>query len=401
MNITFANINNALKTHYGPAAANQVNTEASPIVSAVKTRTVGGEDYKFAAPFGVNGGAAFLASDESLPDAGGQKYVRFTGKLCNLYGVVQFTDKAMRAASGADAFFNVAKQEFESLVSDLKIQLGRSIYGEKTGKLCTVKAAVSSASTSIKVDSIDKLVEGQIIDINSGGSSNTVINGSTILRITSINTEADGSGYYTVTLSGSVSSASVGDIVTIRGAYNNEMDGLNSLFGASEIYGVATASNQYLLPSSLTCESNSGIDDEKIFKMLVKLSDRAGAETDMIVCGSDAYLAYAEYLKGINKRIESNMELKGGWKGIGFNFNGRDIRMVMDRFCDKDTMMFLETKKMTMYQMGDFEWMDYGDGSVIQRLDKKPIYQAAMSRYCQLVCEHPGGLGRITNCSGS
>ena len=398
--ITFANINNALKTHYGPAAANQVNVEASPITSAVKTRTVGGEDFKVAAPFGVNGGAAFLGSDANLPEAGGQKYVRFTGKLCNLFGVVNFTDKAMQASS-MDSFFNVAKQEFESLVSDLKMQLGRSIYGKKTGELCVVKAAVSTASTSITVDSIDKLVEGQIIDINSGGSSNTVRNGATILRIVSINPTVTSDGYYTVTLSGSISSASVGDIVTIRGAYNNEMDGLNSLFGASTIYGVATATNQYLLPTSTACAQNSGIDDEKIFKMLVRLSDRAGAETDMIVCGSDAYLAYAEYLKGINKRIESNMQLKGGWKGIGFNFNGRDIPMVMDRFCDKDTMMFLETDKMTMYQMGDFDWMKYGDGSVIQRLDSKPIYQAAMRRYCQLICEHPGGLGRITNCSGS
>ena len=398
--VNITTIDSALKTHWGPATANQVNMEASPILPAVKTRLVGGVDFKFSSPFGVNGGAAFSGSDEKLPETGGQKYVQFTGKLCNLFGVVNFTDRAMKA-SRMDAFFNVAKQEFESLVTDLKMQLGRSVYGKKTGELCVIKTAISAASTTISVDSIDKLVEGQIIDINSGGSSNTVRNGTTILRIISINPTADSSGYYTVTLSGSISSASVGDIVTIRGAYNNEMDGLNSLFGASTIYGVATATNQYLLPTSTACAQNSGIDDEKIFKMLVKLSDRAGAETDMIVCGSDAYLAYAEYLKGINKRIESNMQLKGGWKGIGFNFNGRDIPMIMDRFCDKDTMMFLETKKMTMYQMGDFDWIQYKDGSVIDRVSGTAIFQAAMSRYCQLVCEHPGGLGRITNCSGS
>ena len=156
-----------------------------------------------------------------------------------------------------------------------------------------------------------------------------------------------------------------------------------------------------MIPYSQEATASETISDDMIFDVLATLQMHRGAETDLIVCGYKAYKAYAEHLREYNKRIENNLELKGGFKAMSVAFDGRDIPLIMDRFAPSNEAIMLETKKLGLYGIGGWDWLTYGDGSIIQRLPDKPVYQAVMSRYCDLLCEHPGGIGRITNCDGT
>jgi hypothetical protein len=45
--------------------------------------------------------------------------------------------------------------------------------------------------------------------------------------------------------------------------------------------------------------------------------------------------------------------------------------------------------------MGDWEWMEGGNGRILQQVASTPVWTATLVKYAELVCSHPGGQAEL------
>jgi hypothetical protein len=91
-------------------------------------------------------------------------------------------------------------------------------------------------------------------------------------------------------------------------------------------------------------------------------------------------------------------KLAGGFSSIAYG----DIPIVRDKMVPNTGDMYgFETSQWKFHQLCDWEWFegDTGDGRILRALPDKPVYQARMVKYPELICEHPGGQVLIKNCN--
>ena len=180
--VTLSSAENALKTVYLGVVANQLNTNANPLLGKIKqtTKDVWGKEVRKLAPFGINGGIGAGAETDALPKAAGNNYVQFVSDLKNLYGRIELSDKAIRASeNNAGAFVNLLNDEMEGLIKASSFNFGRMIYGDGSGLLATV-SAFDSSTKAITCDSVRNFIEGMVVDIY---NNTTLVTASSGFRI--------------------------------------------------------------------------------------------------------------------------------------------------------------------------------------------------------------------------
>jgi len=184
--VTITNAENALKSFYLDVVAHQLNMESNPFYAMIKQSEscVYGKEVRKAAIYGVNGGISAGSEAGDLPGATGNNYAQFVSTLKNLYGSIQISDKAIRAGeSSAGAFVNLLNAEMDGLLRSAKFNFSRMLYGDGSGKLCTISADASNAK-KIGVDSARNLAAGMVVDIYSSISDGTpAVSGVTITGI--------------------------------------------------------------------------------------------------------------------------------------------------------------------------------------------------------------------------
>ena len=70
--VTLQTAENALKNVYLGVVANQLNTNANPLLARIKhsSKDVWGKEIRKLAPFGINGGVGAGSEDGALPEIG-------------------------------------------------------------------------------------------------------------------------------------------------------------------------------------------------------------------------------------------------------------------------------------------------------------------------------------------
>lgn len=86
------------------------------------------------------------------------------------------------------------------------------------------------------------------------------------------------------------------------------------------------------------------------------------------------------------------MEIEGGFKTLSFN----GIPVVADRFCPEGTMYLLNTEDFKLCQLCDWQWLEGDDGKILRQVPGKPVYNATLVKYAELICERPGGQAKLT-----
>ena len=382
--VTLSSADNALKSLYLGVVANQLNTEINPLFAKIEQTTsdVWGKEVRKLAPYGLNGGIGAGTETGDLPIAGQNNYAQFVLTLKNLYGTIEISDQAIRASqNNAGAFVNLLAAEMEGLLRASKFNFGRMLFGDGSGTLCKV---VSQTANVIKVDNIQNLMDGMIIEVLSASTKEPVI-GPT--RITAI----DRTTKHVVLENRSLATntAAADDIVVVQGSYNNELTGLGAIFSSStELYGLNRVDYKWLNPTKTT---SSSITDIVIQSALDKLDEISGSQPDFIVCSSGVKRAYQNYLITNRSNIDV-MNLQGGYKAISFN----GIPLVSDRFAPKGTMYLLNTKDFHLHQLCDWRWLEGDDGRVIKQVANKPVYKATLVKYADMICDRPNGQAVIS-----
>jgi hypothetical protein len=387
MATTLANAENALKTYYLDAISSQLNDYVNPFFAAIEksTNDVWGKEVKKLAISGINGGIGSGSEDGALPQSGTNKYLQLTSTLKNLYGVIEISDKAIRASeNNAGAFVSLLNSEMEGLIKASKINFSRMLFGDGTGEL----ARISGASDGyITVTKPNNLIEGMKVSIaNDNGEILEEYGIRTILEIDR--------ALSTVKLTGTTEefeNASQDLYLHIQNSCDKELTGLEAIFNLDKpLYGADRAGNAILKPyvNSLM----SAVTEDDIQKVLDEIEIKTGSSVNFIIC-SHQVKRTLQKLFSQNKTNVDNVELAGGYKTMSYN----GIPIVADRFCKEGAMYFLNTKDFALHQLCDWEWLAGDDGKILKQVPGKPVYTATLVKYAELMCSCPAGQGVLYN----
>lgn len=386
MAVTIGSADKALKSYYLDAVSEMLNYNVNPFLAKVKqtTNDVWGKEIRKLAIYGLNGGIGAGTEEGSLPDAAGNQYENFVLSLKNLYGTVEISDKAVRAAEhSAGAFVNLLNAEMEGLLKSSSFNFGRMLFGDGTGTLATVS---SIANGVVTVDSVRNFAEGMVVDFRtSAGAAIESASGRRILTV-------DRAGKK-ITVSGAAlaeSAVPAGSIVTVQGSYGNELTGLAAIFGSGDaLYGLSRAAHGWLTPYKKT--QVGALTENAIQTAMDEIEAQSGGSVDFIVCSWGVRRALQK-LFSTNGRNTDVMNLAGGYKAMSYN----GIPIVADRFCPEGTMYLLNSADFTLHQLCDWQWLEGEDGSVLRQVPGKPVYNATLVKYADLLCARPNGQGMLS-----
>ncbi|MBQ9734779.1 MAG: phage major capsid protein [Clostridia bacterium] len=387
MAVNLTNADNALKSVYLDAISEQLNYSVNPFFAAIKrsTNDVWGKEVRKLAIYGMNGGIGAGTEDGDLPTATGNNYGQFVTSLKNLYGVIEITDKAIRASQNNEgAFVNLLNSEMEGLIKSSSFNFGRMLFGDGSGKLANVTNVVGG---TIVLDSVNNFIEGMVVDFCD--EDGNPIAGASGRRITMVNRTSSAVRVSGDTLT--INTVPAGSMLTVQGSLNNELTGLGAIFNNSipTLYGLNKASNVWLAPYQK--ESAGEISELDIQTALDTIEESSGSAVNFIVCSWGVRRALQQ-LFSANRRVIDTVELNGGFKAMSYN----GIPIVADRFCPKGSMYLLNTEDFTLHQLCDWQWLTGDDGKVLRQIPGKPVYTATLVKYADLICSRPNGQGLIS-----
>ncbi len=378
--LTTTSADAVLKSYYLPAVTDQLDKSANPFLARIRQTTsdVWGKDVRKIVRYGVNGGIGAGSETGTLPAANSNSYAQFVSTLKNLYGVIQISDKAMRAsANGEGAFVDLLSDEMEGLVKSSSFNLGRMLFGDGSGKLATISGVSGSVYT---VDSTRNLAEGMIVDVYSATNTN-VAPGRFITSVDHINNK--------IILSGAPIASPANYTIYMQHSKGLEITGLGAIFSDSEtLYGIKRDGNAWLQP--LVKTEFGEITEAKLQQTLDEVEQRSGGTVNFIVCSWGVRRAFASALAPYRK-LEP-MELEGGFRALSYN----GIPIVADRFCPAGCMYLLNADDFALHQLGDWQWIEGEDGKILKQIADKAVYTATLVKYAELLCYRPAGQAMLT-----
>lgn len=381
MAINLTNADEALKSYYLDAVSEQLNENANPFLSIIKKTSdnVWGKEVKQLAIHGINGGIGAGTEDGNLPTARGNHYVQFTSTLKNLYGTIEISDKALKAAeNNSGAFVSLLNSEMDGLLKASAFNFGRMLFGDGSGKVSIV--SIVNNDNMIIVTNTSGLIEGMVIDfrdqmgeIISGIGEREVVFVDRLNNMIKVNGSTIG-----------FDDVSIGSIITVHGSYQNEITGLAAIFddNVDTLYGVSKSANPWIKPY---IQSSVGtLTEAKLQKAIDNLENIGGNTPDVIVTGFGVRRAIVSLLS-TNRRSLDTLDIAGGFKSVSFN----GIPVIADRFCPRNTIYILNSKDFALHQLCDWQWLSGDDGKVLRQIPGKPVYTATLVKYAELMCSRP------------
>lgn len=392
---TIKTFEKALKENYLPVWKNQLNTEPSALLSKIKKKTLKSEKITASAPVGLSGGFGFGAEGQATPAAGNVQFQRFNTSPKDMYVNICISAKAVRLTGSGGAMANALDTEVKAAYETAKWNTGRSLFGNGTGVLTTIKA-LAVAGNTVEVDDVAYLKEGLIVDVYSGAVEDALANVDEAVPVATRRIVSVDRAGKKVTLSGDKATFDAG-FITVQNSFAREITGLGAIFDntITHIYGVEKEKNPYLYPTVYDCHED--ISDGVITKALRTAKNDKNSNVDMILCGDDAYDHYVEYLRVNNIRVEDmSHTIQGGFKAIKFIFGNREVDIVNDSFVPSTEMWGVDTSCLEFHAQ-EWNFAELQGGGIFNLMEGQSIYRALLANYGDLICTNPGGCIRLTN----
>ena len=384
--ITVETADNALKSFYLDAVTEALDLKANPLLAQIAKSSIDvvGKDVKKLVKCGLNGGIAAGSETGNLPASAPSDKVVFTSTLKNLYGTIEISDKALRAAAGSEgAFVNLLNDEMQSLVKSATFNFGRMLYGDGTGLLGIVQE--TAGDNQFAFASVKGIIEGMIVDFaDANGEIIASAKGRKVINVDRVNKTVVVDG---ASLEGVVD---VGMRMYLRDSKDYEITGLGAIFDKErELYGIDRSVAPIMKP--LIVDDMKHVNELHIQRVIDTIEENSGSKINFIVCSWGVKRALAQHFRDMCSTI-STIECAGGYKALSFN----GIPVVADRFCPEGTMYLLNTDDFKIHQLCDWKWLEGEDGKILKQVPGKPVYTATLVKYAELMCERPNGQGMIT-----
>lgn len=341
---TIALTEKALKDFYLSVIRDQLNDKAGPFLSLMEksSEQVSGKKIKMPLKYGRSGGVSSKGENDILPEPSPRQYDIAEWDTKNIYARIMLTDKLIRASrDNRGAFAKMLESQLEDITNDAKDNFYRQLFGDGTGVVATCD--VNTSTTTLAVDSVKYLSEGQFIDVlNSDGTEVATLR--TILSRDKANN--------TITISGSAITTVATDIVVISGSFGNELTGLKSIFTKDSIlYGINRSTHKWF--NANTKALNGELDEITMQEMIDEADVEAGSKINYIQCGHGVARAF-QYLQLSYKRNIEYMQMQGGFRVM--SYGGTPISR--EKYEEDGVMRFLNSENFKIYRMDDWDWIN-------------------------------------------
>ncbi len=382
--ITIENADKALKEYYLKALTAQLNDNVSPFFSAIEktAENVYGKDVSIAVVRGGEDSVCACAEDAALPAPHKNRYIKITSPLKNIYGTIEVSDKAMRASrDDSGAFVNLVNAEMEGLVSGAKFNFQRMLYGDGTGRVCTITSAVASSDDKkFNVDSTAAVYKGMTVDV-------ILAAGTKFERATVTETDAG-----VITLDKAVTGDVENAIVSRAGAYGNELTGLGAIFGGGKLYGYDREEEPFFAPYSVKLSQPSDLSSGSLTDIVDHMEENFNSRINMILCSYSTRKKIAALVED-NKMIVNSIDAHTGVGVVTVN----NIPVYADRFCPDGVVYFINTDDFALCQLCDWEWLEDEDGKILKQVPQRAAYSATLVKYAELICKKPCAQAVLSN----
>ncbi len=380
--VTLQTADNALKTFYLDAVAEQIDEKISPFLAMIEKTPayVTGKGISKTLRTSLTGGVGAGTETGTLPNAKQTGYLTLTSTLKNLYGTIEITDKAIRASSNAEgAFVNLLNDEMEGLVKGAKYNFSRMLFGDGSGKIANV---ITASGNTVTMDSVKGIREGMYLDFYyerdaeyRGKKVIGVDRAANTVQIEGVQwtEEHVGEGTY---------------VVVADTPLNCEITGLGAIFSDAPLYGAART-NAVMKPYMQSAVGN--VSEAVVQRAIDAIEEQGGGKVNLILCSRGVRRALVEHCR--EKQILLSTTAIGEDSSV-MTFNG--IPVVADDFCPAGTMYLLNTNDFKLCQLCDWQWMEGEDGKILKQVAGKPIYTATLVKYAELLCEKPCGQGMLS-----
>lgn len=390
--VTMHTFDTALKDIYEEPMRAQINIGSGIFLAKVEQTSKdieGGRRVYKIAPYGVNGGTGSGSDTQPLPVSGGNLYAPFVSGIKSIRGVIKFTDQVMRASrSNKAAFLSAMESEQDGLLKSARFTYGRQSYLNGTG-ICT-KCGETNNSVVVNVESTQYLIEGMIIDIVDAQTGVPIQNG-TQRRIVAVNRIGD---QKSIVLDGTTGVTTTSEHAIVeQGSFNQELTGMEAVFAQSgSLYGLDKSQYPWLVPYRHDLQDGA-IDDQTIVDTINFVEEYRGSNINLLIANPAVESEYYKYLEA-TKRSVNTTTLEGGYKSL--SVAGRP--MVKDRFVKPGCLKLLDTTQWKMHTLdgSDWSWLDE-DGKILKWVSGFAMWTAVLIKYCELICDHPGGQAEIVN----
>lgn len=376
--------------------------EADPFLEKIKKSAPEANEMIRGARIGIGGGFGMSSERLPTPNAVAPLYGKFVGELKDAYVDIKISNKTVVVGQSSSAVLtNAVTDAVEASYDAAKWNVGRMVFGDGTGMLANITAAVTTSSAELTVNDTSRLIEGLVVDIYALGGTTP---STAAVQIISINHQT-GKVLLSSNPSAAISSATGGvyGFLVVQGSYKKEITGLGKIFAPAsststdvgyEIYGVPKATTAYVNP--YVVDANHDISDVVITDA-IRLSTRRNGKIDMVFAGKDAYNAYEYYMResGINTHIVERRKFLSGAAGYDIMFGDRIATLIRNDFVPAGEMWGVDSTQFELKETG-WNFADY-KGSIFNLMDDTSVYRALLANYMELLCKNPGTCVRITN----
>ncbi|MBE5747280.1 MAG: phage major capsid protein [Clostridiales bacterium] len=379
--VTLNSADSVLKSYYLDAISESLNYKSNPFFAKIErtANDVVGKDVRKVIRNGFNAGIGVGTETGNLPTARASEYKTFIAPLKNLYGTIEISDKALRvSANNEGAFVNILNEEMKALEKSAAFNFSRMLFGDGTGVLSTVSGVTNGR---IAVDRPENFVEGMLIAFEG------LADGFTCCKVKIVD-RASNAIQIETTATVDESAVPAGTKIYLYGSNGDEITGLEAIFSTTApLYGVER-SKPGMIPYMNTV---AAISESGIQKAIDTVDEKSGCKVDFIICSWGVRRALIEYYKGAGVAVPT-MQLENGDTVISFN----GIPVLADRFCPKGTMYLLTSENFKLHQLCDWQWLESEDGKILKQVSGKPVYQATLVKYAELICENPAAQAKIS-----
>lgn len=370
-----------LKDYYLPGVRKTLNDEVFLLSQMeAKSDRVEGRKVVVAVRTGRHQGIGARGDGGTLPSAGESRITNASVQLAYNYGRIQISGPLMRSiTSDRGGFARPLETETRGVVTDLKNDINRQLFGDSTGALATLTAATTAAATltvSLSSTQLRQIVPGMIIDIFNGAT-----NQATAVVIQSVTST-------TITLTSSVTAANGAQIFR-TGSRNLEMDGLAKIISNSGTYlGIDPATTPIWRS---TVDSNSGTAraavEDLFFRAWQNAHIASGDEIKLWVTTPGIHRAVASDLL-VDRRFSNTVSLNGGYEGLDVSAAGQgrkggsSVALVYDKDAPVGRAFGLCPERIEFQRASDWEFMEE-DGAILSRVPNTDAYEATLFLYAQ------------------
>lgn len=347
-----------------------------------------------------NRGRRTIAEGGVLPGAGQQGYDSASEVIRYHTYSIELTDAAIEGTKGAEnSFVDLLQDETEGVARDMKQDIARQAYGDGTGAIATIAAAVTASTHTL--DTVQYLEIGDPVQITSDGSNGT--GGANPAYIGAIDYSAKTITLYSDQALTTLQSfaATTAMKVYVFGNRNGEMPGLRNIVADNNTLHTVDRSQAKYAYLRSRVNNVGGVAGESAFQQLkdsINARGQGEVEEFLTTYGIRRRLA-ATYTSVKRFNDAQAVNVKGGYTAIYVD----DVPVLCDPYLPKGDVYALQSDALAWFEQTSPGWLQQKDGAVF---NLKPAtngysasWQAFFRWYVTLGALKPFKLGRLTNCT--